>query len=207
VTEAGVTDRRAKLALVTTARRVHNSYQDYLRTLEISTVKLEYCDGEIYAMAGGTPAHADLAAAAIALLVGALGPRCRVSTSDLKVRVEATDLSTFPDVSVVCGQRETSPIDANAVVNPTLLVEVTSPSTEDYDRGDKLSHYRQLPSLEAVLLVSHRRPEVTVVERVEGGWRETIARAGESIVVDALELSIPVDALYRGIDLNGSSGA
>ena len=185
-----------------TARRTHHSYQDYLRTLELSTVKLEFCDGEIYAMAGGTPAHADLAAAAIVLLSVALRGRCRVSTSDLKVRVEATDLSTFPDVTVVCGERQTSPIDANAVINPTLLVEVTSPSTEDYDRGEKLSHYKQIPSLVAVLLVSHRRAEVSVVERTPAGWRETIARGSESIVVDALELSIAVDALYAGVDLS-----
>ena len=184
-----------------TARRTHHSYQDYLRTLELSAVKLEFCDGEIYARAGGTPAHADLAAAAIGLLITALRGRCRVSTSDLKVRVEATDLSTFPDVTVVCGARETSAIDPNAVTNPTLLVEVTSPSTEDYDRGEKLSHYKQLPSLKAALLVSHRRPEVTVVERTAAGWRETIARGSESIVVDALELSIAVDELYAGIEL------
>lgn len=189
------------MVFVATARRVHHSYQDYLRLLEISTVKLEFCDGEIYAMAGGTPAHADLSAAVIGLLIGAFGRRCRVSTSDLKVRVEATDLSTFPDATVVCGERETAEIDANAVINPTLLVEVTSPSTEDYDRGDKLSHYKQIPSLQALLLISHRRCEVTVVERVATGWRETNARGGESIVVDALSLSLAVDELYAGIEL------
>ncbi len=97
--------RNAKLITVTTARRLHHSYEDYLAALEMSDVKLEYCDGEIYAMAGGTPAHADLAAAAIRLLSNSLLGRCRVSTSDLKLRIEATGLSTFPDVSVVCGER------------------------------------------------------------------------------------------------------
>lgn len=180
---------------------MRHSYRDYLSLLELSTVKLEYCDGEIYAVAGGTPAHADLAASAIGLLIGALGKRCRVSSSDLKVRVEATDLSTFPDVTVVCGERKTAAIDANAVINPTLLVEVTSPSTEDYDRGDKLSHYEQLPSLRAVLLISHRRPQITVVERTATGWSETNARAGEVLSVASLQLSLPVDELYAGIEL------
>lgn len=189
------------MVFVPTARRVHHSYRDYLSLLELSTVKLEYCDGEIYAMAGGTPAHADLAASAIGLLIGALGKRCRVSSSDLKVRVEATDLSTFPDVTVVCGERKTAAIDANAVINPTLLVEVTSPSTEDYDRGDKLSHYKQLPSLRAVLLISHRRPQVTVIERTATGWSETNARAGEVLSVEPLQLSISIDELYAGIEL------
>ena len=92
-------------------------------------------------------------------LVGnALLRRCSVYSSDLKVRIEATDFSTFPDAAVVCGNRELSSLDRNAVVNPTLLVEVTSPSTEDYDRGEKLSQYKQLPSLRAVLLVAHRSP-------------------------------------------------
>jgi len=125
---------------VSTARRLHDRYEDYLRALELSSVKLEYCDGEIYAMAGGTPAHADLAASVMRLLGTALLGRCRVSSSDLKVRIEATDLSTFSDVAVVCGPREVSAIDPNAVINPTLLFEVTSHSTEDYDRGEKLSH-------------------------------------------------------------------
>ena len=73
------------------------------------------------------------------------------------------DLSTFPDVTVVCGEREVAAIDRNAVTNPTLLVEVTSNSTEDYDRGEKLNHYKQCPSVQAVLFVSHRLPRVTVI--------------------------------------------
>jgi Uma2 family endonuclease len=188
---------------VTTARRVHHSYREYLELLELSSVKLEYCEGEIYAMAGGTPAHADLGASATRLLGNALLDRCRVSSSDLKVRVEATDLTTFPDVTVVCGARLTASIDANAVVNPTLLVEVTSSSTEGYDRGEKLSHYRQIPSLNAVSIVSHRRKQVTIVERTGDGWAQREARSGEIITVDSLSLSLAVDDLYAGIELEG----
>lgn len=72
---------------MTPARRLHHSYGDYLAALEVSGVKLEYCDGEIYAMGGGTPAHADLAAAMTRLLGNALLGRCRVSSSELKVRI------------------------------------------------------------------------------------------------------------------------
>lgn len=78
-------------------------------------------------------------------------------------RIDATDLSTFPDVSVFCGETQTSQIDDNAIVNPSVLVEVTSRTTEDYDGGDKLSDYKQLPSLQAVLVLLHRRPRITVV--------------------------------------------
>lgn len=185
---------------MSTARRLHHSYEEYLRALELSGVKLEYCDGEIYAMAGGTPAHADLAAAALRLLGNALLGRCRVSSSDLKVRIEATDLTTFPDATVVCGERQVSKLDRHAVINPTLLVEVTSPSSEDYDRGEKLNQYKQIPSLRVVLLVSHRRAQVTVVERSAEGWCERELRAGEQVIVEAPQLSVSVDELYAGIE-------
>jgi Uma2 family endonuclease len=188
---------------VTSARGVHHGYPAYLELLERSSVKLEYCDGEIYAIADGTPTHADLGAAVTRLLGNALLDRCRVSSCDLKVRVETTDLTTFPDVTVVCGTRRTASIDPNAVVNPTLLVEVTSPSTEGYDRGEKLSHYRQIPSLRAVLIVSHRREQVTIIERAGDEWAQREAGAGELIVVESLSLSLRVDELYAGIELEG----
>jgi Uma2 family endonuclease len=187
---------------VTTARRLHHSYQEYLAALEVSGVKLEYCDGEIYAMAGGTPAHADLAASITRLLGNALLERCRVSSSDLKVRIVATDLSTFPDVTVVCGPREVAEIDRNAVTNPTLLVEVTSQPTEDYDRGEKLNHYKQCPSVQAFLLVSHKRPRVTVFARTVAGWSESEYRAGASVELENPRLSVAVDELYAGIQLD-----
>jgi Uma2 family endonuclease len=186
---------------MSTARRLHHSYQAYLQALEDSAIKLEYLDGEIYAMAGGTPTHADLSAAVIALLVRVLGGTSRVSTSDLKVRIEETDLSTFPDATVVCGTRAVSNIDPNAVINPTLLVEVTSPSTEDYDRGEKLRHYKHIGSLKAVLFVSHRRAQVTIVERANGGWSEREVNSGEDIVLAEPACSFPLDEIYRGIDI------
>jgi Uma2 family endonuclease len=187
---------------VTTARRVHYSYDEYLSALEQSGVKLEFCDGEIYAMAGGTPAHADLAAAVIRLLGNQLLGKCRVSSSDLKVRIETTDLSTFPDVTVVCGERVVSDVDKHAVTNPTALVEVTSRSTEDYDRGEKLNHYKQCPSLRAVIFVSHRRQQVTLIERTDDGWQQTEFRAGQALQLREPSANLSVDELYEGITLD-----
>jgi Uma2 family endonuclease len=189
---------------MTTARRLHYTYEQYLAALDVSGVKLEYCEGEIYAMAGGTPAHADLAASVTRLLGNALIGRCRVSSSDLKVRIEATDLSTFPDVTVVCGERRVAGIDRNAVTNPTLLVEVTSNSTEDYDRGEKLKHYEQCPSVLAVIFVSHRRPQVTVVSRTASGWEQREYRSGERLELSDPHLTFGVDELYAGIVLDGA---
>jgi Uma2 family endonuclease len=184
-----------------TARRVHYRYDEYLSALEVSGVKLEYCEGEIYAMAGGTPTHADLAASMIRLLGNALVGRCRVSSSDLKVRIEATDLSTFPDVTVVCGERTVADIDPHAVTNPTVLVEVTSDSTEDYDRGAKAGHYKQVPSLTTILIVSHRRRQVTAIERADSGWTERDYRSGDHVVLATPVVRISVDELYADIEL------
>jgi Uma2 family endonuclease len=187
---------------MTSARRLHYDYAEYLHTLEASTIKLEYCDGVIYAMAAGTLVHAQLAAAVIVALSRTLPKTCRLSTSDLKVRVEATDLTTFPDVSVVCGQPETSKLDANAIVNPSILVEVTSRSTEDYDRGDKLSHFKQLPTLRAVLFVSHRSRRITVVERMSGTWSERDVRGGERVTLASDGIDFAVDDVYEGLTLD-----
>ena len=187
---------------MTTARRVHYRYEEYLAALEVSGVKLEYCDGEIYAMAGGTPAHAYMAASLIRLLGNALLGRCRVSSSDLKVRIEATDLSTFPDVTVVCGEDLVSSVDRNAVINPTVLVEVTSNSTEDYDRGEKRRHYQSCASVQAVLLVAHRAPQVTAFARTsDSGWEQQDFRAGQRLTLATPALSIHVDEIYSGIEL------
>ncbi len=189
---------------MTTARRLHYSYEDYLRALGDSEIKLEYCAGVIYAMAGGTLAHAELSAAAIGILRQTLLGRCAVMTSDAKVRVEVTDFAGFPDATVVCGGRQTSRIDAHAVINPTIIVEVTSRSTEEYDRGEKLAHYQRLPSLNAVLFISHRERRVTLVERRGANWVTEEVRPGERVTVIDPAVSFSVDELYTGITLDPS---
>jgi Uma2 family endonuclease len=187
---------------VSTAHRVHYGYDEYLRLLEENDVKLEYCDGNIYAMAGGTVAHARLCGSMIRLLARVLPRGCEAIPSDAKVRIEATDLSTFPDVTVVCGEIHTSEIDPHAIVNPSILVEVTSRSTEEYDRGDKLGHYKQLASLRATLFVSHRERRVTIVERTADGWKETERRGGETVTLETPATSFAVDDLYAEIALD-----
>lgn len=183
------------------ARRLHHTYEDYLRLERESPVRHEYFDGEIYAMAGGTPEHGLLCAELITLIHAQLPEGCRVMTSDVRVRIEESDLTTYPDATVVCGALQRSPKDEHAVVNPVLLVEVTSASTEDYDRGEKLSHYRQLASLRAVLIVSHRSRRVTVLERTDGAWgAPSEFRASETVACGEPRLSIPVDRIYSVLE-------
>jgi|GEM_PF-1766583 len=106
-------------------------------------------------MTGGTPTHALLQARVVTALTNALGPRgCKVYGSDLMVRIPATGLTTYPDVTVVCGRFQADADTVNAATNPVVLVEVLSPSTERWDRGDKFAHYRKLESLREYVLVS-----------------------------------------------------
>lgn len=137
---------------------MHHTYEEYLALEEQSAVRHEFFHGEIYALAGGSPDHAALAAAVIAKLAGQLPANCRTFTSDLRVRIVETGLSTYPAAAVVCGATERAPDDGLAIVNPILLVEVTSPSTEEYDRGEKTRHFKLLPSLREILIVSHAEP-------------------------------------------------
>ena len=174
----------------------HYSYDEYLVLEKYSDVKHEYVAGEIYAMAGGTPGHARLGAAVIALLRPQLRG-CSVYTSDLRIRIVETDLSTYPDVSVICGPPQLAANDAEAVVNPIVVVEVTSRSTECYDRGVKLAHYQLLPSVQEILLVSHREPRVTLYRRDGSGWTENDYRAGQTVEVLSVAARIAIDELYR----------
>ena len=180
------------------ARRVHYTYAEYLALEDASATKHEYFEGEIYAMAGGTPDHAALAAAIIALVAPAVTAGCRTFTSDLRVRVAATGLTTYPDAAIVCGPTLRATDDRHAVVNPIVLFEVTSSSTEEYDRGEKLRNYQAIPSVREIVLASHREPRLTLFRRqAEGAWLESEHRAGESLVLGAVGAVLAVDDVYR----------
>jgi Uma2 family endonuclease len=186
---------------VTSAFPLHRyTYQDYVSLEEESSTRHEFLAGEIVAMAGGTPEHAAMAAEVIGQLREQIrGGSCRVFTSDLGVRVKATGLATYPDASVVSGPTERDPHKKTSVTNPRVLVEVTSDSTEDYDYGEKLTHYKQIPSLEAIVIVSHRAAKVDVWSRSTDSplWSRASATAGASAAVPALDVLLDVDAIWR----------
>ena len=186
---------------MTSAFPLHRyTYQDYVSLEEESSTRHEFLAGEIVAMAGGTPEHAAMAAEVIGQLREQIrGGSCRVFTSDLGVRVKATGLATYPDASVVCGPTERDPDKKTNVTNPRVIVEVTSDSTEDYDHGEKLTHYKQIPSLEAIVIVSHREARVDVWSRPPDSplWSRTSAATGGSAAVPALGCLLDVDAIWR----------
>lgn len=190
---------------MTTAFPLHRyTYEDYLRLEEESTTRHEFLEGEIVALAGGTPEHAALAMAVGRQLGNQLeGTPCRVFSSDLRVRVTETGLATYPDVTVVCGTSERDPASPSTVLNPTLLVEVTSDSAEQFDRGEKLAHYQKVASVRAVVVVSHRERKVDVYSRTPAGWQHVSASAGARAQIPPLEASIDVDRLYAAAEEPG----
>lgn len=180
-------------------RRLHRyTFRDYLAVEEAGTIKHEFLDGEIYAMAGGSPLHAALAAAVIAALGGRVPAGCRVYSSDLRVRVVRTGLACYPDVTVICGAVQPDPESPDTATNPRVVVEVLSASTQEFDLGEKLEHYQQIPSLEAVVYVWQDRRLVEVRERAvagSGAWT-TAASTVDAVTVRALGSALDVAAIY-----------
>ncbi len=176
------------------------SYEDYLEAESQSQTKHEWLDGVVYAMAGGTLEHSRLASNMNTALKTA-HPRCDVFQSDAMIFVRATQLSTYADVTVVCGPVESQKVERNgrvlgeALLNPAVIVEVLSDSTENYDRGEKLAHYLRIPSLKEYVLVSQDAARIEVFRRPERGhWVHEEAGAGESIQI--LGCTVAVADIY-----------
>ncbi len=184
--------------MVRPASTSHVSYAEYLEAEARSEAKHEYLRGEVFEMAGGTPEHAALAAAMTGELIRVLrGRPCRVFSSNARVRVVDIDFTTYPDITVVCGRLETDAQDKNAIVNPVLLVEVLSDSTEAHDRGEKAAHDRKIASLKEYVIVSQREPRIEVFRRNEAGrWELYEAGRGESIELASVGCSVAVDDVY-----------
>jgi Uma2 family endonuclease len=179
---------------------------EYLARERAGTEKHEFINGEILAMAGGSPDHALLSANVISALKQRLrGGPCRVYTSDLRVNVADTKHYTYPDVTVICGETLLHPSDPNTVRNPRLLVEVLSDATELHDRGAKWAHYRHLPSLQEYVLVSQGAQQVEHYRRVESGWLLTEYEAGAVVPLPCLGIEVPVGEIYEGVVIAGAT--
>jgi Uma2 family endonuclease len=184
------------------AIRGRMSYEAYLALEARSDVKLEYVDGWVVAMTGGTPTHARLAGRLTRILGDQLdGTPCVPYSADLKVHVAQANRSTYADVTVVCGEPKPSSVDRNAIENPVVLVEVLSSGTESDDRGAKWRDYQRLASLKHYVLVSQAERRIEVYSRQRGGWRYAEAAGQGSIALDAVGIELDVAAIYRGITL------
>lgn len=183
---------------VTSTAPGRSTFAEYLALEAKSELKHEFFDGRIFAMSGGTPEHGRLAAQIIVLLgIQLQGRPCVTFTSDVRIRVKATGLATYPDVSVVCDGLERDPEDENSITNPTVLVEILSSSTEAYDREEKFAHYRRIPSLRAYVLVSQEERRIEVLTRTDATtWTLRDFREGVASV-EAIGCELSLDAVYE----------
>jgi Uma2 family endonuclease len=180
------------------APKVRTTFAEYLALELKAETKHEYVNGEVFAMAGGTIEHGRLAnSVTIQLGIALQGKPCATLSSDVRVRVVETGRATYPDVSVVCGKIERDREDKDSVVNPVVIVEVLSDTTEASDRGDKFAHYRRIPSLRHYVLVSQHEPRIESYARAEDGeWRFREAGPGGAVRLEAIDCQLSVDAVY-----------
>ena len=178
--------------------------EDYLAVERQAEERSEYLDGEMFAMTGGSLRHNLI----VGNLVGELrqqlkkGP-CQVYPSDLRVHVPATGLYTYPDIIVVCGEPKLEDQNFDTLLNPRLIVEVLSPTTEAYDRGKKFEHYRTIDSLAEYVLVAQDEPRVEQFLRQDGHrWLLTSTSGLDGAVsLSSIEAELALAEIYDKVDL------
>jgi Uma2 family endonuclease len=189
---------------MSTAPITHLTPEQYLERERAAVTKHEYWNGEMYAMAGGSPAHSFVIANVTVALGNLLrGKKCHVFNCDLRVSVRWDTLITYPDVTVVCGPPEYADERLDTVTNPVLIVEVLSPSTAITDRGDKAFLYRQVPSMREILLVE---PKPVLIEHYwklpNGHWElETVTESAATLKLASVDCDLPVAEIYRDIEI------
>jgi Uma2 family endonuclease len=187
-------------------RRV--SEEEYLKMEEVSETRNELIDGIVVAMSGSRYAHVAIVDNLTLEINARLrGKPCRMRSSDLKVKVELTGSYFYPDLVGLCGK----PIFENpsevTVLNPTLLIEVLSPSTERLDRGKKFLHYQQIPTLREYVLVSQVEPVVEVYARGENSEWTYRSFTGIDAVAHfaSIDCAVPLAEIYREVEFKGES--
>ena len=176
--------------------------QEYLIRERQASIKSEFYQGEIFAMGGGSANHSLIAANFVREAGNALKDKpCIVFNSDLRVQVQSTGLYTYPDATIVCGELLFDDDHRDTLLNPTVIVEVLSDSTEKYDRGKKSNHYRQIASLKELILIAQDRSHVERFTRQPNG--DWLFHEQKELTADfelkSLGISIAISELYRGV--------
>jgi len=176
--------------------------EEYLEFDYNAEGRYEYFDGEVIEMSGGSPEHSLLGNRIGRLLGNQIEPKgCLVFNSEVKIKVPAKLPYCYSDISALCGK----PIYENLVnqkllVNPSLIVEVLSDSTESYDRGEKFTKYKSINSLKEYLLISQKRKHITLyTKHNERFWFQSEYFEGENFKLESLECELSVDEIYQGI--------
>ncbi|WP_423146460.1 Uma2 family endonuclease [Rubrolithibacter danxiaensis] len=177
------------------------SIAEYLQMEKNADAKHEYFMGEIFAMSGAGIAHNTICVNLLAALSNKLkGNPCRPFNSDQRIHIPQNSLFTYPDISIVCGNIETLNSDEYNILNPSVIIEILSLSTKNYDRGDKFKLYRDIPSLKEYILIDSESINVEAFRINETGhWElEEYKEAGTALNFPSLSLKIPLIEVYEG---------
>jgi Uma2 family endonuclease len=183
------------------ARKLYTE-EEYLALEREAEFKSEYYAGEIFAMSGARAAHIQIAINISGELYIKFKKRpCKVFNSDMRVRVRPSGLYTYPDISAVCGNIEFLDETKDTLVNPNLIIEILSDSTEKYDRGQKFELYRQLPTLQEYILISTRHRKVEIYKRKPNQkWELTESVDGEPIIFESIDVQLTLDDIYDKVE-------
>jgi Uma2 family endonuclease len=184
--------------------------EQYLEIERAAEYKSEYYGGEMFAMAGAREAHNLVVTNTVRELSSQLRSRpCRVYSNDMRVRIAATNLYTYPDVVAVCGDPRFLDEQRDTLLNPVLLVEALSPSTEAYDRGRKFEHYKTLDSLREYLLIATDRAHADLYARqADGRWLLTSASGmDEALILDSVDARLLMADIYHKVELTANAVA
>jgi Uma2 family endonuclease len=178
------------------------TFEEYLALEREAEFKSEYIRGEIVAMSGGTYTHALIAANVLAGLGARLrGTECHALGSDMRLLIEREGVGTYPDAMVLCGKPEFHDSRQDVLLNPTLVLEVLSPSTEAYDRGLKFEFYRSIPTLKHVVFVAQNHMSVDVYERTDAGWVLQPALGLDAVAaLQAIGVDLPLSEIYENVE-------
>lgn len=181
---------------------------EFLEMERASEVKYEFISGEVREVPGASLNHVLIVTNLIVEITTALrnaGSACRALTNDIKVRT-VDDFYSYPDLVVACPEASFEGKDKEFCVNPTVIVEVLSPSTEAYDRGEKFRLYERIPTLLTYVLVSQKEAQVELFERdsVDDRWQlSRFEGLSATCLIASLDLSLTMDGIYRGVELDG----
>ena len=191
---------------VVTHGRREFTIEEYLQMEETSPEKHEYYRGEIFLMSGARVAHTMIAVNITSILHRKLRRKpCKPFNSDLRVHVEKNTLFTYPDVSIVCGKLITLNDDNFNMLNPSVIVEVLSPSTRKYDRGEKFKLYQDIPTLKEYILVDSQAMSIEIFRKNDkGSWiPQQYDKPGDKLSIETVGLSLSLREIYEGTDLPG----
>jgi len=183
--------------------KFHFTPEEYLALERQAATKSEYWNGQVYALAGASENHVLIVANMVSTLVTQVkGRPCKVYSQDMRVKVSAAGLYTYPDVVVVCGKAQFEDRHRDTLLNPTVLIEVLSPSTETYDRGTKFAFYRSLESLTDYLVVAQDSPQIEHYARQPNDkWLLTDHKGLDAVAqVASIHCTLSLADVYDKID-------